>query len=64
METLEATDDDAAFEARFDALREHVEQHIEDEETTMFPQAAQVLVSHLEEITALLQERKAQILAS
>ena len=30
----------------------------------MFPQAAQVLVSHLEEITALLQERKEQILAS
>jgi hypothetical protein len=30
----------------------------------MFPQAAQVLVSHLEEITVLLQERKEQILAS
>jgi iron-sulfur cluster repair protein YtfE (RIC family) len=64
METLEATDDDAAFEARFDALRDHVEQHMEDEETTMFPQAAQVLVSHLEEITGLLQERKEQMLAS
>jgi hypothetical protein len=38
--------------------------HFEDEETTMFRQAAQVLVSHLEEITVLLQERKAQILAS
>jgi iron-sulfur cluster repair protein YtfE (RIC family) len=62
--TLQEIDDDATFETRFQALRDHVEQHIEDEETTMFPQAAQVLVSHLEEITVLLQERKAQILAS
>jgi hemerythrin-like domain-containing protein len=57
-------DDDAAFEARFQALRDHVEQHVEDEETTMFPQAAQVLATHLEAMTLLLQERKAQILAS
>jgi len=62
--TLQETDDDAAFETRFQALRDHVEQHVEDEETTMFPQAAQVLATHWEEITVLLQERKAQILAS
>jgi iron-sulfur cluster repair protein YtfE (RIC family) len=61
---LQEIDDDAAFEARFHTLREHVDQHIEDEEATMFPQAAQDLVSHLEEITVLLQERKEQILAS
>jgi hemerythrin superfamily protein len=64
METLEETDDDAVFEDKFQALRDHVAQHIEDEETTMFPQAAHVLVSHLEEIMVLLQERKEQILAS
>jgi hemerythrin-like domain-containing protein len=64
MATLQETDDDAAFETRFQALRDHVDQHIEDEETTMFPQAAQVLATHLEEITLLLQERKEQILAS
>jgi iron-sulfur cluster repair protein YtfE (RIC family) len=64
IETLQEIDDDAAFEIRFQALRNHVEQHVEDEETTMFPQAAQVLVSHLEEMTVLLQERKEQILAS
>jgi iron-sulfur cluster repair protein YtfE (RIC family) len=64
IETLQEIDDDAAFEARFQALRDHVEQHVEDEEATMFPQAAQDLVSHLEEITVLLQERKEQILAS
>jgi iron-sulfur cluster repair protein YtfE (RIC family) len=64
MEILQAMDDDAAFEARFQALREHVEQHVEDEETTMFPQAAQVLATHLEELTVLLQERKEQILAT
>ena len=62
--TLQEMDDDAAFEARFQALRDHVEQHVEDEETTMFPQAAQVLATHWEEITVLLQERKEQILAS
>jgi hemerythrin superfamily protein len=55
--------DDAAFEVRFHALRDDVEQHIEEEESAMFPQAAQALAEHLEEITALMQERKAQILA-
>src|SRR4030095_9970616 len=54
LETLQETDDDAAFEAGFQALRVQVEQHIEDEETRMFPQAAQVLAAHWEEITILL----------
>ena len=62
--TLQDVDEDAAFETRFQALRDCVNQHFEDEETTMFPQAAQVLATHLEEITVLLQERKEQILAS
>ncbi len=61
--TLQDVEEDEAFETRFHALRDHVNQHVEDEETTMFPQATQVLVSHLEEITVLLQERKEQILA-
>ena len=64
VETLQEIDDDAAFEPRFQALQAQVEQHFEDEETTLFPEAAQVLASHWEEITVLLQERKAQILAS
>jgi hemerythrin-like domain-containing protein len=62
--TLQDVAEDEAFETRFHALKDHVEQHIEDEETTMFPEAAQVLATHLEEITVLLQERKEQILAS
>ena len=62
--TLQDIDEDEVFEARFHLLRDHVDQHVEDEETTMFPQARQVLAAHLEEITVLLQERKAQILAS
>jgi hemerythrin-like domain-containing protein len=62
--TLQNVAEDEVFETRFQALRAHVDQHVEDEETTMFPQAAQVLATHWEEITALLQERKAQILAS
>ena len=64
IETLQEIDDDTAFETRFQALQAQVEQHIEDEKARMFPEAAQVLASHWEEITLLLQERKAQILAS
>ena len=64
IETLQEIDDDAAFETRFHTLRDHVNQHIEDEETTVFPQAAQVLATHLEEMTVLLQEHKEQILGS
>src|SRR5713101_9002562 len=33
IETLQETDDDAVFEARFHALRDHVDQHVEAEET-------------------------------
>ncbi len=62
--TLQDIDEDEVFEARFHLLRDHVDQHVEDEETTMFPQARQVLAAHLEEITVLLQERKAQVLTS
>ena len=56
--------EDEVFETRFQALKDRVNQHFEDEETTMFPQAAQILATHLEEITILLQERKEQVLAS
>jgi iron-sulfur cluster repair protein YtfE (RIC family) len=61
---LQDVAEDEAFEATFHTLREHVDQHVEDEETILFPQAAQVLATHLDEITVLLQERKEQILAS
>ena len=64
METLQEIDDDAAFEAGFQALRGQVEQHIEEEETRMFPEAAQVLATRWEDITILLQELKEHILAS
>jgi hemerythrin-like domain-containing protein len=64
IETLQEIDNDTAFEAGFHTLKDHVEQHIEAEETRMFPEAVQVLATHWEEITILLQERKAQILAS
>jgi iron-sulfur cluster repair protein YtfE (RIC family) len=62
--TLQDVDEDEAFEVKFHLLRDHVDQHVEDEETAMFPLAAQVLATHMEEITVLLQERKEQILAS
>jgi hemerythrin-like domain-containing protein len=61
---LREIEDDETFEARFHALRDDVDQHIEEEESAMFPQAAQALAAHLEEITALMQERKEEILAS
>jgi iron-sulfur cluster repair protein YtfE (RIC family) len=38
--------EDEAFETRFHTLRDDVNQHIEDDETTMFPQAAQALATH------------------
>src|SRR5215510_10104428 len=38
LETLQEIDDDAAFEAGFQVLRGQVEQHIEEEETRMFPE--------------------------
>jgi len=62
--TLQEIDDEEAFEARFHMLRVHVDQHVEEEETAMFPKAAQALAAHLEEITVLLHERREQILAS
>lgn len=64
MATLQEIDEDDAFEARFHALRDHVDQHVEDAETTLFPKAAQALAAHLEEITVVLRERKEQMLAS
>ena len=64
MATLQEIDDDAAFETGFHVLKAHVEQHVAEEEATMFPQAAQILAVHLEEMTVLLQERKEQLLAS
>ena len=35
--TLQDVDEDEAFETRFQALRDHVDQHVEDEETTDVP---------------------------
>ena len=64
IETLQEIDDDAGFEAGFRALRAQVEPHIDEEETRMFPEAAQVLAPHWEEITDLLRELKEHILAS
>jgi hemerythrin-like domain-containing protein len=64
MDTMQAIDDDTAFASSFHVLRERVDQHIEAAETVLFPQAQQVLATHLEEIAVLLQERKAQLLAS
>ena len=49
MATLQETDDDAAFEVGFQALRVQVEQHIAEEETRIFPEAAQVLATHWED---------------
>jgi hypothetical protein len=37
---------------------------VEEEKAAMFPKAAQALGEHLEEVTALMQERKAELLAS
>jgi hemerythrin-like domain-containing protein len=55
--------DQEAFAAKFQALRTKVEQHVQDEESQMFPQAEQELQEQLEELRDEMQEIKDQLLA-
>ncbi len=64
MATLHTIDNDAGFEAGFRTLRDRVDTHVKAAETGLFPQATHLLAAHLEELAILLQERKAQLLAS
>ncbi len=64
MAELRDIGDEDEFPARFHALRDYVEQHVEDEEREMFPQAAVHLVDTMAHITDAMQEWKHQLVAS
>jgi hemerythrin superfamily protein len=55
--------DQEAFAAKFQELRAKVEQHVQDEESQMFPQAEQALEEQLEELRDEMQEIKEHLLA-
>jgi hemerythrin superfamily protein len=55
--------DQEAFAAKFQELRTKVEQHVQDEESQMFPQAEQALEEQLEELRDEMQEIKEHLLA-
>ena len=52
------------FKAQFQALRDTVEQHVEEEETQMFPAAEHVLVEDMQDLTVQMQALKRQLMAS
>jgi len=56
--------DSQAFDATFRELMQHVEHHVEEEETEMFPLAEEELSEELEDIKDEMQELKKEILAS
>jgi len=55
--------DPEAFAAKFQDLRTKVQQHVQEEESRMFPQAEQELEEQLEELRDEMQEIKEQLLA-
>jgi hemerythrin-like domain-containing protein len=55
--------DQEAFAVKFQELRTKVEQHVQDEESQMFPQAEQELEEQLEDLRDEMQEIKEQLLA-
>jgi iron-sulfur cluster repair protein YtfE (RIC family) len=55
--------DQEAFAAKFQELRTKVEQHVQEEESQMFPQAEQALQEQLEELRDEMQEIKEHLLA-
>jgi hemerythrin-like domain-containing protein len=54
--------DQEAFAAKFQELRTKVDQHVQDEESQMFPQAEQALEEQLEDLRDEMQEIKEQLL--
>ena len=54
----------ATFEAKFNALRENVQHHVEEEESEMFPKAEEALEAHMEDLMDEMQELKQQLIAA
>ncbi len=64
MEELRGVEaDQEAFAAKFQELRTKVEQHVQEEESQVFPQAEQELEEQLEDLRDEMQEIKEQLLA-
>jgi hemerythrin-like domain-containing protein len=63
---LRALDDeeDEAFAAKFQELMDSVDDHVEEEETELFPQAEEVLEEQLEDLRDEMQELKQQLTTS
>ncbi len=53
-----------AFDAKFKELVRNVEQHVEEEESQMFPLAEDQLADEVEDLLDEMQELKEQLLAS
>jgi len=53
-----------AFDAKFKELVRNVEQHVEEEESQMFPLAEDQLADEVEDLMDEMQEIKEQLLAS
>jgi hemerythrin-like domain-containing protein len=52
------------FDAKFRELLQHVEHHVEEEETEMFPLAEEEMEEDMRDLRDEMQELKAQLLAS
>jgi|RhiMetdeSRZDD1v2_1073273.scaffolds.fasta_scaffold83628_3 hemerythrin-like domain-containing protein len=64
QELREMGSDAKAFDTKFKELVRNVEQHVEEEESQMFPLAEDQLADEVEELMDEMQELKKQLLAS
>lgn len=64
LRDLNAEEEDAEFAAKFQELMDSVEDHVEEEETQLFPQAEEVLEEQLEDLRDEMQELKKQLTTS
>jgi len=62
LRSMDATDEE--FEPQFEALMVGVEDHVQEEETAMFPEAEEVLADESADLLEDMQEIKQQLLAS
>lgn len=60
LRALEAEDE--VFLVKFSVLRENVENHMEEEEGELFPEAKKLLEGKIENISRLVQERKEELM--
>jgi hemerythrin-like domain-containing protein len=62
LRDLEA--DEAEFDAKFCALMDNVQHHVEEEESEMFPEAEEALETFMEDLMDEMQELKQQLTAA